>query len=214
MARKKSITEVQINNLYISYILEHNETPKSVFNFSKLHNFEEADFYNFYASFDTIDVSIFKSFVLQTIALLENSEDYANYNSRNKLLSFYFTFFELLNANRSYIVSTFKRNNLKKTVKIHSAIRKEFITYVKTLDIDGLDLKHDKAQEYHDYFINETFWSQLLFTFKFWVNDDSKAFEKTDILIEKSVNTSFDILNTSALKSIVDLGKFLIKQAI
>jgi hypothetical protein len=47
---------------------------------------------------------------------------------------------------------------------------------------------------------------------KFWLDDTSPSFEKTDIFIEKSVNTSFDVLNIQPLKSVIDLGKFLFKE--
>ena len=47
---------------------------------------------------------------------------------------------------------------------------------------------------------------------KFWLEDTSESFEKTDVFIEKSINTSFDLLDTKALKSMLDLGKFIFKE--
>jgi hypothetical protein len=49
-------------------------------------------------------------------------------------------------------------------------------------------------------------------TIKFWLDDSSAAFEKTDLYIEKSVNASFDLLNTIPLESVLDFGKFLVKE--
>ena len=49
---------------------------------------------------------------------------------------------------------------------------------------------------------------------KFWIDDTSSSFEKTDIFIEKSVNTSFDVLNIAPLKSLIDFGKFIFKEKI
>jgi hypothetical protein len=49
---------------------------------------------------------------------------------------------------------------------------------------------------------------------KFWLEDTSSSFEKTDIFIEKSVNTSFDLLDIKPLKSIIDFGKFLFKEKV
>jgi len=51
-----------------------------------------------------------------------------------------------------------------------------------------------------------------MLTMKFWLEDSSPSFEKTDIFIEKSVNTTFDILDIAPLKSVIDLGKFLFKE--
>jgi hypothetical protein len=44
---------------------------------------------------------------------------------------------------------------------------------------------------------------------KFWIDDTSLSFEKTDIFIEKSVNTSFDLMDIAPLKSLIDFGKFM-----
>ena len=60
--------------------------------------------------------------------------------------------------------------------------------------------------------ISEGVWVQFLFLMKFWLNDDSAGFEKTDMAIEKSVNTVFDVLDNTPLESIIDFGKFLWKE--
>ena len=41
------------------------------------------------------------------------------------------------------------------------------------------------------------------------MDDNSAGFEKTDMAIEKSVNTVFDVFDNTPLDSIIDLGKFL-----
>jgi hypothetical protein len=51
-----------------------------------------------------------------------------------------------------------------------------------------------------------------LVTLKFWLDDTSASFEKTDIFIEKSIKVSFDVIDTTPLKSIIDFGKFLFKE--
>ena len=48
---------------------------------------------------------------------------------------------------------------------------------------------------------------------KFWISDTSKGFEKTDALIEKSVNVVFEVFDNTRLDTILDLGKFLWKEA-
>lgn len=46
----------------------------------------------------------------------------------------------------------------------------------------------------------------------FWKSDDSAAFEKTDVAVEKSVNTIFDVFDNTPLENILDFGKFLYKE--
>ena len=104
MAKNKSITQKTLVELYMDYVLEHNHTPKSIYSFSKHNGFEEAEFYKFFGNFESLEKSIFTQFFTNTIKTLESSKDYSTYDSRNQLLSFYFTFFENLTANRSYVV--------------------------------------------------------------------------------------------------------------
>jgi hypothetical protein len=49
----------------------------------------------------------------------------------------------------------------------------------------------------------------LLLTLKFWLDDVSPKFEKTDIYIEKSVNLSF---MDTPIDSLIDLGNLFSKK--
>ena len=59
---------------------------------------------------------------------------------------------------------------------------------------------------------SEGAWLQFMFLLNFWRLDDSASFEKTDVAIEKSVNTIFDVFDNTPLENILDFGKFLYKE--
>ena len=210
MAKKKEITNQDIIGFYIDYFLENNKAPHSVFKFAKQYSFEEAFFYANFSSFEQIEKTFFTSLFQQTISLLEKSEDFESYDARTKLLSFYFTYFEMLTANRSFTIALLKedKNKLKSVSKL-SELRKHFKQFFDTLDIEKIDLKQEKLIEFQEKTMSEMAWFQFLFTLKFWIEDTSLSFEKTDIFIEKSVNTSFDLMDTTPFKSLIDFGKFM-----
>ena len=53
MAPKKStITKDKIVSMYMNYTLENNDKPKSVYHFTKMNNFSEAEFYNFFGTME------------------------------------------------------------------------------------------------------------------------------------------------------------------
>ena len=213
MSKKKEINALDIITLYISYILGHNAKPTSVYIFAKENKFEEAIFYKYFGSFEAVEKSVFNAFYENTISVLEKSNDYQTFDARNKLLSFYYTFFENLTANRSYVVATLdaKKLDLKKLDAL-SSLKTSFTNYIDALEIETIDLKQKNIAQIQQKGIKETAWIQLLITLKFWLNDTSASFEKTDIFIEKSVNTSFDLIDSTPIKSIIDLGKFLYKE--
>jgi hypothetical protein len=210
MAKKKEITKKEILSFYIDYFLEHNKQPQSVYLFAKHAGFEEGLFYKNYASFNQIEQNFFTSLFENTLNLLYKSEEFATYDARTQLLSFYFTYFEMLSANRSFVTALLNedKNKLRSLSKL-SELRKEFKNFYNQLEIEKIDLKQEKLIEIQEKSMSEMAWFQFLFTLKFWIEDTSIAFEKTDIFIEKSVNTSFDLMDTTPLKSLIDFGKFM-----
>ncbi|MDC6386121.1 TetR/AcrR family transcriptional regulator [Flagellimonas taeanensis] len=213
MAKKKNFSKQQIITWFMDYILEQDQEPSSVYKFCKTYNLDESSFYDHFGSFGAIKSSIFSTFLDHTLELLQKDETYANSNARNQLLSFYYTFFEILTANRSYVVLVLRNkkqalDNLKTLYKL----REGFTGYVDSLDIKTLDIDQEQIKKFQRKAISESAWAQLLFTLKFWLDDNSPSFEKTDILIEKSVNSSFDVLEATPLQSLVDLGKFIFKE--
>lgn len=217
MARKKNITKDNLISWYMEFVLENNHNPKSVFSFAKENNFEETDFYKFYGTFEGIEQSIFSEFFNNTIKVLAKSEEYPKYDARNKLLSFYFTFFEILTANRSYVVHALKGNeevSKLRTLKLLKDLKQDFKTFSNNIGIEKIDLQQEQLGKIQDKTMQESSWIQLILTLKFWLDDTSPSFDKTDIFIEKSVNSRFDLLDIKPLKSLLDFGKFILKEKI
>lgn len=212
MNKKKNISKDLIISNYMEYVLDNNAIPKSIHYFSKKYNFKDEDFYKHFANFNRIEEEIFLLFFQNTLILIKNSEDYQSYSAKNQLLTFYFSFFELLTRNRSYILFFLEKekSNLKK-LKSLSLSKKEFTNFISRLDLSTLDLKQKSIEKLQQKTMQETAWIQLLFTIKYWIEDTSPSFEKTDIFIEKTINTSFDLLDANPVNSLIDLGKFLYK---
>ena len=216
MATKKlTITKDKIVSFYMDYVLENSEKPKSVYNFAKLNNFSETEFYSFFGTIDSIEKEIFKMFLDKTVELLQKNPDYVDYDMKSKMLSFYFTFFEILTANRSYVVMILKENNdqLKKLAQL-SSLRNSFKHYLADIITDDFRTQQERLQNFQEKTFQETSWIQLLLTLKFWLDDSSPSFEKTDIYIEKSVKATFELMNIAPIDSLIDFGKFIFKEKI
>jgi len=214
MATKiKEISAASITEMYIHYCLEHNENPKSVYLFCKRNGIVEKEFYAYFSSIEAIEKSVFISFHKLTLELMSKSTDADLLSFREKLLTYYYTFFEILTANRSYVVFALKgdKNRLNGLMKL-----KEFRSYFKsfiTASSQGyLKVKSERIQKLQQNGLEEGAWIQLLVTLRFWLDDESVGFEKTDLFIEKSIRATFDLIDITPLESVVDFGKFLIKE--
>ena len=199
--------------VYMDYVLEHEKTPKSVYKFAKDNGITEADFYKHFGSFEGLRKSIWEKFFDNSMEVMEKSKEYGSFTNREKLLTFFYTFFEVLTANRSYVLYTLNEHGPSlKTMEQLKTLRKRMKNYGKELVADNNKEKSLKVFQQNEMLFSEGVWVQFLFLLKFWMDDNSAAFESTDVAIEKSVNTVFDVFDNTPLERVVDFGKFLWKE--
>ena len=213
-AKSKQIDDLRIIELYMDSVLSAAASPKNVYLFCKENQIEESDFYSFFGSFENIKQVIWVKFFENANMTINNKEAYSSNSDKNKILTLFFTLFEILTLNRSYVMFSLheNRNNLK-NLKDLTLLRKEFKDFITNI----IDEKENTGIANLDKITKPVFsegaWIQFLLILKFWIDDTSKGFEKTDIIIEKSVNTAVDVFNTKPLESLIDLGKFLWKES-
>lgn len=208
------MTQERIRQAYTEYLLENGKQPESVYAFCKKLKIKEVDFYEEYSSFPQIEAEIWKAMFVEARASAEKEEVYQNYSVREKLLAFLYTWAEVLKKNRSYILKSYEGFDKPIYMKRNAEMvdfKTSFYDFMNELLMEARETREIEQrpipqlmQRYPD-----LFWSKILFILDFWINDTSKSFEKTDTMIEKSVNTAFDLLARSPLDSLFDLGKFI-----
>lgn len=212
MATKTSREDIIIEK-YMNFVLEHEMVPKSIYKFCKANKIKEEEFYNFFGSIDSIQKTIWSKFLSNTIEVIDRNKDYKEFSNRDKLLTFFFTFFEMLTLNRSYVLFILNnRNGVLENMSQIKDLRVGIKAFSKSLITNSAKKKNPILLPNSSKIFSEGIWFQFLFLLKFWMKDTSAGFEKTDIAIEKSVNTIFDVFNTTPLENILDFGKFLYKE--
>lgn len=210
---KESLSRDRIIALYMDHVLENETTPKTVYKFSKINDFSEEEFYNFFGSFEALEKGIWENFYEHTMDVIHKSLEYRTFSNREKMLTFYFTFFEMLTANRSYVLFILKRSgNRLEALDQLKGLRRKVKGFATELIREQNEEKNLKVLKRSETVFSEAAWLQLLFILNFWMNDNSPKFESTDVAIEKSVNTVFDVFDNTPLERVLDLGKFLWKE--
>ncbi len=212
MAQKKKTVNIEekIISSYMEYLLENGSNPPSVFKFMKDLKLKESDFYEYFNSFIVLENKIWEGFIVNTLEILHGDDNYATFSSREKMLAFYYTFIEIMKDNRSYVLMRLSGDqNHGKTPLFLKSFKNSFKTYVEELIIEGQETGEIATRKFIDRTYSEAFWVQLQFVMKFWANDNSKKFEKTDEAIEKAVNLSFEMIGEGPLEQIFDFAKFL-----
>jgi hypothetical protein len=200
-----------IQKTYREYVLEHGTPPPSVYIFMKRLNFEEGEFYEFYNNFEAIEQDNWVQSFQKARQLAEQEEVYAQYSVREKLLSLYYTWVEVLKKDRSFYVYSYHR--LRQPVARHtghlSQLKETFYAFGLELVMEGRESKEILIRPVISDKYVDGLWMQCLYILDFWVKDTSRGFEKTDTAIEKMVNTSFDLMGQSVVDTVLDLAKFV-----
>jgi len=189
------VTAEQIRKAYIDYVLTHGEKPKSIYSFVKSLDIQESEFYDHYASFESIEKNTWAELVAETIDAVQQQAVWVEYSSRDKI---------------SFIVYSLKDNGTKHyTPAPLSAARELFEQFAETVLSEGLETGELAERKFFTKRYKDALWAQFVFITKFWINDDSTGFEKTDEAIEKGVNVTFDLFQRSPIDNLFEYGKFL-----
>lgn len=217
----------KIRKAYTEYVLENGKQPTSVFQFAKKLKIAEAEFYNYYPSFDAIEADVWLAFFQDAKDTVEKDETYQGYSVREKLLAFYYTWIELLRGQRSFVVYSYGRlreaaattrptsraglqaRRAGSQSRVLQPFKEAFFDFARDLLAEGRESKEVEPRPFVTDRYPNALWAQTLYILDFWVRDVSKNFEKTDTAIEKAVNTAFDLIGRSPLDTLFDFAKFI-----
>lgn len=207
---KKDIQQLILDG-FKTYVLEHGAEPKSIFKFTKDLKMKEEEFYTFFTSFESVKSAIWVSIYDSTLQAVESQEVFKEYSAREKFLSFLFTWIEELKKNRSYLLSLYedKSKSFKGLPVDSREFKEKFKDFAGEIILEGKETQEIASRPIISDKYDEALWLQVLFVFRYWLDDRSPRFEKTDAAIEKSVNLAFDLMGKSALDSFLDFAKFL-----
>jgi AcrR family transcriptional regulator len=212
---KKTATiapEVSFQDAYVDYLLNHGQRPPSVYKFAHDLGMNEDDFYKQFGSFDGLERQIWKGFITRTILRLQTDNAYIAFSAREKLLAFYFTFFEDLRRDRSFVLLQLERNpRLELVPECLKDFKAAFESYIESILTQGKAKGEIANRPYIGKTYPQMFSMQMGFLLMFWKRDNSATFEQTDAAIEKAVNLAFDLIGTGAIDTAFDFAKFLVQ---
>jgi hypothetical protein len=201
-----------IQNAYIDYVLTEGAQPKSVYIFAKQNQMTETEFYQFYGSFEAVEQGIWADLANKTLAEIRAQEVWLGYTAREKALSFFYGFFELLKSSRSFAVYSVKKQPKGFTTpKVFAPLKDIFEAFADEIMKEGIESTELSDRKYFSKKYKDALWIQFVFVLNFWINDNSANFEKSDEAIEKGINVTFDLFQRSPIDNLFEYGKFLVQ---
>lgn len=170
----------------------------------------EEEFYRHFGSFDAIEQRVWADLARKTLIEINAQEVWPEYSAREKALSFFYSFFELLKSSRSFAVYSVKKQPKGLTTPtVFTELKNVFENFADNILKEGIDSTELSDRKFFSKRYKDALWVQFGFVLHFWINDNSAGFEKTDEAIEKGVNVTFDLFQRSPIDNLFEYGKFL-----
>lgn len=209
MEESKYNTKELLKKEYLAFLLKNGTPPVTVYSFCEKLNISESNFYSEFNSFKVLENYIWNNIFNETIEILNQDNEYINYSSQEKVLSFFYTIIEIFKQNRSFIVlraENISRKNFRP--KMLNSFRIEFNNWIKEIINIGIDNEEIAIRPIINEQYKEIFWVQFLYILRVWINDESKDFTITDAAIEKSSVLIFELMKKGPIDLAIDFFKF------
>ncbi|HRK28601.1 MAG TPA: TetR family transcriptional regulator C-terminal domain-containing protein [Chitinophagales bacterium] len=205
------MTAAEITQNYINYVVKHPKKKHTLFRFATTMGIATETIQQHFTTAKAIEQQIWGIFFDQTLKQLSADANlFENYSAREKMLAFFFTLEEVMGKHREFIAATYPVSWLTfSEPECLSDFKNRFLAFTNQLITQGLDTQEIAWRAILTGRYAGLIWLEVPAIIRFWVNDQSENFEKTDSLIEKTVNFTFDAMGHTVLDSGADLLKFL-----
>lgn len=202
--------KARIEKTYWSFRLIEKKEPASVFDLCERAGIEEADFYPHYPSVDAIESRFWTTTVEETLTVLTQDADFAEYDYQQKLLAFFYTFIAHIQPNRSRFVACFPKFGLENRKKT-KGMRDAFCSFAAEIVQQGIVEETIAARiKINDYY-PQALSLQFGMLIQFYIEDESDSFQDTDAFIEKTVLLAAQTMRSGVVDSMFDIGRFLLR---
>jgi hypothetical protein len=195
---------------YCENLREHGRPPETVFAFCKKLEITERDFFLEFASFEAVESAYWESVVERVVLAVESGAEWPQFTSRQRLLSFLYAFCEESLGHRSVMLSRFATLGPLAKPSFLKGFEARFKHFATSLLEHGLASGELPERGRVSGLYPDALYAHFRSVIDFYLKDDSRAYERTDAFIEKTVAVAFDLIGTQIVDSALDLARFLI----
>jgi len=208
---KKAKVKKQILNCAIDLISDNGYKKTSMSKIAKKAKIGEATIYNYFPTKEHILYEYYYELQLQTKDILLHTKGFNEFSLKEQLQLLINTQLELLACNRTFILEiyeeifykTFKHPALQKgNDELLSMISELFDIAVEADEIEAIAFSNTILNLGCDYIFGVIY---------YWIEDDSDNFDNTTIMVDKSLELIYAILQSGIINKFEDLLNFIIK---
>jgi AcrR family transcriptional regulator len=208
---KQKEIKARLLKIAIDLISKNGYKKTSMSKIAKEGKIAEATIYNYFPAKEYILYEYFFDLQVQTKEKLLENDEFSNFTLKEQLQFLFETQLTLLGDNRTFVLNiydeifyqNFNHPQLEKGNNELLSIVDELLDMAVEVDeIEPLPFSSTLLKLFLDYYFG------LIY---YWINDESENFENTTIMIDKSLNIVYSLLQSGLINKIQDLVSFVIK---
>ncbi len=191
----------QIISAYKDILLKGIESVNT-YTVSKAAGISEKDFYKYFSSIDAVGRAIWAELFDKVQEELNQSEVYKEYSSREKMLAYFFTFFDVALPEKAFMLKTYFKPS------IIEEYRKNYRDFVAHLVEEGIEKQEIKERFTISNYYPDAVWLLHIRLLHFWLHDDSENHIDTEKAIEVFSKVPLELMGENLFDSLFDSLKF------
>ena len=152
----------------------------------------------------TLTTPDFTAVFNKTVAICHTDENYVQYSVREKMLAFVFTFLQNIAAQEADFTASIQKNKYPWQQQGLKDLKANFKKFTDDLIFEGTNSGEIQARPLIANYYQTNLWNAFWTILFFWANDKSNYKENSDVMVEKTIHFSFDLLAPNAIDSGVD----------
>lgn len=197
--------ENQIIDAYREMLIS-GETEINSFTISKKVGITEKEFFQFFTSPEDIARKIWSNLGDNVIEILNGSELHNSFSPRQKVLSYFFTFFETALNERTFIEKSYEKSDY---LSVYKETFKSFMGDVIQEGVATDDIKERLSLS--NYYPN-VLWELHMKLLRFWMRDTSENFVETEKAVEVYSKVPLELMGPNLLDSVFETLKYGFEQ--
>lgn len=193
--------EDKIIQAYKEMVITGEENINS-YTISKSIDISEKDFFEHFSSSEDIGRKIWGNMAEEVIEKLNGSEEFGQYSAREKVLAYYFTYFEVAVEHRTFIEKTACKTTLQRSY------RDNFKEFIGDIVQEGVAMDEIVERLSLSNYYPDMLWALHLRLLHYWLNDSSEHFVDTERAIEIYTKVPLQLMGHNLFDSVFETAKF------
>ena len=203
--KKKAFNKIQWIAAYKSFLLEKGALPANAKELAEYCDKSLKEFREKFLGLEQLETAVIRLYFKEAVDLLMADESFHEYSNKEKQLAFLYVLIEKVGKDEEFLHEFIHHKKWEKTfaIKVVKMVNQQELSWA------SINWKNSRMANLGFNPKQSILIQHALSTIAFFLKDSSPEKQDTDAYIEKTTDVLYRLTDTSTLRSMLDLGKFL-----